>query len=162
MMAPVIFYMFLNSFGTLVLGHEHITTLVFKEKVRIPHHGASKNEVFLSVSSDRKMVFIKSLGKPVDTNLSIPTTSGKLYSFRIVAGKRPHSIVRVMDGEKDSAFKRVFDNKNVTISEGRYSLRLSNRSKAAIKVNSIHLNPRTELYLPKGPAVFINGERFYQ
>ena len=110
MMAPVVFYLFLNSFGTLVIGDHHLSTLIFEEPVVRPHHGMSKNDLYLERSPDGKMLFIKALGKEIDTNLSVPTASGKLYSFRVKTGKIAHSIVRVKDGKKDGLWTWWYEN----------------------------------------------------
>lgn len=162
MMAPVIFYMFLNSFGTLVVGNSFITTLVFKEPVGVVHHGLSKSELFVQRSMDGKMLFLKALGVQVNTNLNVPTKSGKLYSFRIKSGKTPHSIVQVLDGRRDTLYKNSFTKEKIEIEEGKNSLRLTNHRKNLIQVNSIEVSPKERIFLPKGPSIFINNERFYQ
>ena len=162
MMAPVIFFMFLNSFGTLVIGDKNITTLVFEEPVGRVHHGLTKNDVYVEKTPDGKMVFIKSLGREVDTNLSIPTKSGKLYSFRILRDKIPHSIVRIRDGKQDSLFKLAKKSNLVTIEQGENSIKLKNRSNHSIKVNGLNLPSKEVVFLPSGPAVYVNNERFYK
>ncbi len=162
MMAPVIFYLFLNTFGTLVINDNNITTLIFNERVVRPHHGKSKSELYLERSPDGKMLFLKGLGREIDTNLSVPTQSGKLYSFRIKTGKIAHSIVRVMDGKKDSLFKSVYTKDLIEIEEGKYSLRLFNNQNKQISVNQVQIPSKGKIELPKGPAVFVNGERFYK
>ena len=162
MMPPTIFYMFLNAFGTLVIGDMHITTLVFKEPIGKVHTGVSKSQVFIDKSPDRKMLFLKSLGSHIDTNLTVPTKSGKLYSFRLIRGKRPHSLARIEDGLSDKAFKMVFSKNNIFIEEGKYSLKVTNKNKKEILINSMNVEAGQEISLPKGPSVFVDGVRFYK
>lgn len=162
MMAPVVFYLFLNSFGTLVIGDHHLSTLIFEEPVVRPHHGMSKNDLYLERSPDGKMLFIKALGKEIDTNLSVPTASGKLYSFRVKTGKIAHSIVRVKDGKKDELYKSVLVKDSIEIEEGKYSLRLFNNRDKEIAVNMVRIPAKGRIELPKGPAVYVNGRRFFR
>jgi len=162
MMAPVIFFLFLNSFGTLVIGDHHLTTLIFDEPVVRAHHGMSKSDLYLERSPDGKMLFIKALGKKIDTNLSVPTVSGKLYSFRVKTGRIAHSIVRIKDGKKDTLFKTVFVKNSIEIEEGKHSLRLFNNRAKKITVNMMGIPSKGKIELPKGPAVYVNGRRFYK
>jgi hypothetical protein len=162
MTAPTVFFMFLNMFGTLVLGDRHITTLVFEERITRPHTGVSKKELFMQKSQDGKILYLKTLGTPIDTNLSVTTASGKLYTFRIISGIGPHSIVRIKDGRKDSLYKLVKKYQGIDIEEGNYSLKVTNNSKFNKTINGITLASGSMKYLPKGPSLFIDKVRVYK
>ena len=162
MTAPVIFYMFLNVFAPLVINDHFLTTLIFDEPVIRPHTGASASNIYLEISPDSKMIFIKAKGKELNTNLNVPTKSGKLYSFLIRSGKLPHSIVQVKDGKMDNTFKDVKKSRGVMIQESTSIARVLNQSKFSVMINSISLPPNARLELPKGAPVYINGKRIHR
>ena len=162
MSIPVIFYMFLNSFAPLVLNDQFLTTLIFNEEIVSPHTGASSSEIYLKKSPNSKMLFIKSKGKALKTNLTVPTVSGKLYSFFIITGDLPHSIVQVRDGKKGKAFRDVKISQNVIIQESSSMAQVQNISKKIISINFRKLSPGHSLQLPKGAPVFINNKRTYR
>jgi type IV secretory pathway VirB9-like protein len=166
MTPPVIFYMFLNIFAPLIINDQFVTTLVFNESVQMPHTGVSNNKIFLQLSPDSKMLFIKSLGLQVETNLNVIGSSGYLYSFLVKSGDRPHTLVQVKDGVNESrsqrSFKRVKNSQGVRVEESRYVARVINKSKNKIQVNSRNLNINEKLYLTKGAPIFISGKRVYR
>lgn len=162
MTAPVVFFMFLNAFAPVVVNDDYITTLVFQEPIVKPHTGASKHKLKIEKSKNSKMLFIKSVGRSVRTNLSVMGRSGKLYSFLIVTGDRPHSMVIIQDGKKDKAFKDVKNLRGVIIQEGANTARVLNESKEKITVNSIEVVRGARIELPKGAPVFINNKRVHR
>lgn len=162
MTAPVIFYMFLNAFAPVVIGDNFLTTIRFDEALERPHTGLSKSELFLELSPDRKAIFIKSLGTKVITNLNVPTQSGKLYSFLIITGERPHSFVQIKDGKQDKSFKDVYTSSEVIIQEGVYSARVINKTRKIIQINSIEIPSLARYDLPKGAPIFLNNERVHR
>ena len=166
MTPPVIFYMFLNIFAPLIINDQFVTTLVFNESVQMPHTGVSNNKIFLQLSPDSKMLFIKSLGLKVETNLNVIGSSGYLYSFLVKSGDRPHTLVQIKDGVNEAknkrSFKRAKNSRGVSIEESRYITRVVNKSKNKIRVNSRNLNINEKLYLTKGAPIFINAKRVYK
>lgn len=162
MSVPVIFYMFLNSFAPVVVHDNFLTTLVFSEPVIRVHTGASASEIYIEKSPDSKMLFIKSKGKALDTNLNVPTRSGKLYSFLIKVGKKPHSIVHVKDGKSEGAFKDIKNLRGVIIQEGSYITKVINNRKEIVTANSIEIYPKGSFEFPKGAPIFLNQERVHR
>jgi hypothetical protein len=162
MSAPVVFYMFLNAFAPLIIHDQFLTTLIFDEEVVRPHTGASKHQIYLKKSPNSKMIFLKSKGVKLKTNLTVPTKSGKLYSFLIKTGSRPHSIVQVKDGKKGKAFKDVKILRDVVIQESPFMTRVFNNSGSKITINSREVIPGNKLELPKGSPVFLNKLRVYR
>lgn len=162
MSSPAIFYMFLSFFAPLVINDNFLTTLVFDEVIGSAHTGASASEIMIEKSSNGKMLFIKSKGKKLKTNLSVPTKSGKLYSFLIQTGEKPHSIVKVKDGKKGEIFMDVHSSNGVRIQESKKMSRAINESKKTILINFEEVPPRGVLNLPKGPPVYIFNKRVYR
>jgi len=162
MIAPIVFHLFLNSIGNVVLNDNNLTTIVFNEKVERVHTGATAHELYLRTSPNGKMIFIKSKGKDLNTNLSVPTISGKLYMFNIRRGSNPHSLIQVYDGQLDNSYKEVFTKNKVEIQEGNHTLKIFNKGKKPVKINYQTLSPSGVLTLPKGPTVYVNDKRFYK
>lgn len=162
MIAPVVFYLFLNSIGNVALNDNNLTTIVFNEKIESPHSGASRNELFLKVSPNKKMIFLKSKGVDVDTNLSVPTESGKLYMFHLRKEKESHSLIQVEDGQLDTVFKLILSKDSIKIYEGDHTVKVVNHAKNSRKINYRIIKPQESIYLPKGPSVYVDGERFYK
>ena len=163
MTIPTIFFMFFNCYSNLILGDQFITTLVFDEPVGRVHHGLSNAEIFLDKSPDGKMIFLKSLGKDIETNLTVPTRDGKkFYTFYIRRGVKPHGTVFVKDGHIENSFKRVSLKNGIEIEEGKYSVKITNKRKIVTLVNGVSVKPRSSIFASKGPSIFVNKERFYK
>lgn len=162
MSAPIIFYMFLNAFAPLVISDQYLTTIVFDEPVSLAHTGATNSELYLKKSPDSKMIFIKTKGKRIKTNLNVPTKSGKLYSFLLVSGEQPHSIVQIKDGKKDTDFKIVKKTSYITIEEGKHTVRVLNNSSEEQLINFRKVPSNSKVELPKGSPVFFNEKRIFR
>lgn len=162
MTAPVIFFMFLNSFAPLVISDNFLTTLIFDEEVVRPHSGATKSELYIQKSPDSKMLFIKSNGKKIKTNLTVPTKSGKLYSFLILRGERPHSIVQIKDGKKEQVSRDIKKVEGLLIQEGNTISKIENNSRSKKRVNFTWVEVGSYLELPKGAPIFIGDKRVYR
>lgn len=162
MSAPVILYMFLNAFAPVVVSDSFITTLVFDEAITSPHTGASAAEIYLKLGPNKKMLFIKSKGRKLETNLNVPTKSGKLYSFLIKKGENPHSIIKVKDGKKDELFKSIKYVEGIEILESSQVAKIENLSNKPVQINSILVNPKERYELPKGAPIFLNGKRVHR
>jgi len=165
MSAPIIFYMFLNSFAPIVVSDYFMTTLIFEERIIDFHSGMDSREFFVKKSKNPNRIhtlFLKAKGVSLNTNLSVTTESGKLYSFLIKTGDKPHSIIQIKDGKKTNLLKDVKNIKGVIIQEGAAYAQLLNGSKKSIMVNSQMVNPGARFELPKGPPIYIDGKRQYK
>lgn len=162
MTAPIILYMFLNSFAPVVINHNFITTLIFNEEVTLPHTGATKSELYLKKGADGKVLFLQAKNESIETNLNIMTKSGKLYSFLIKYGDHPNSIVNVRDGKKDEFLKDVKKTSKYLIQESNQYAVVSNLTGKRITVNTINVAPKGRLEVPKNAAIFINNMRVWR
>ena len=162
MSAPVIFYMFLNAIAPLVIADNVITTLIFDSTVTGVYSGASGGELFIKKSSDAKKIFLKGKGLPLKTNMNIETSSGELYAFLIIRGENPHSIIQIRNGKKSERVKIVKKSKDYLIEEGEQFLRVVNKRKGYLTVNTVKYPPQAIVELPKGPSLFINSKRVYK
>lgn len=162
MTAPVVFWMFLNSIAPVVISTGFLTTLRFNEAVHMPHTGGSKGELFIKVSPDRKMIFLRSNVKNIKTNLSVPTVSGKLYSFLLKTGTSPHSVISVKDGKNEKLFRQISITSGVQIDDGDFITRVTNKRNVPMLLNDFVLGVGEAIQLSKGAPVFIDGLRFYK
>lgn len=162
MSAPVILFMFLNAFAPIVVSDSFITTLVFDEPIVAPHTGASAAEIYVKLGPNKKMLFIKSKGRKLQTNLNVPTKSGKLYSFLIVKDENPHSIVKIKDGKKDELFKSIKSVGKIEILESSQVAKLENHGNSPVEVNSVVIPPKGRYEMPKGAPIFLNGRRVHR
>ena len=163
MSVPTIFFMFLNAFAPLVLNPNHITTLVFDEPVGVWHTALSKKELYIKKSPDGKMLFISPTGININSkSLTVPTKSGKLYSFLLKEGPRPNSIVRIKDGKRGKSYRDIQNLRGVIIQESKMVARVHNTRKQSVVINTMILPSGSKLEIPKGSPLFINGERVYR
>lgn len=162
MSAPVIFYMFLNMFSTVVINDNFLTTLVFDEPVGRFHTGVASSELYISKSADSKMIFIRAKGKKLVTNLNVPTRGGKLYTFLIRTGLKPHSIIQVKDGKKSKLYKEVRKTSSYLIEDSEYTTRFFNKLNRAVSVNTIDLKAKSSYTFSKGSPLFLGEERIYK
>lgn len=162
MTAAVVFYMFLNSFAPIVINDNFLTTIVFDEEIENVHTGANAKQLYLHKDANSKMLFIKSLGSNFETNLTVPTKSGKLYSFLIKTGKKPHSVIQVKDGRKTAISREIVNSNTYNISDSDFITTVKNKTKSYLTINSVNIPPLQSYEVPKGAPIFINNKRVYR
>jgi hypothetical protein len=161
MTAPVIFFMFLNVIAPIIISDDYLTTVIFHEPIHL-YSGASESKLFIKKSKNSKMIFLKSLGQEVKTNLNVVTDSGALYSFLIIKGKKPHSVIQVEDGVRNLLFKQVRNVQGVLIEESKNVIRVTNKTDVSIEVNYITVQRKSSYQFCGGAPIFLNGRRVYR
>jgi type IV secretory pathway VirB9-like protein len=154
--------MFLNVFSTVVINDNYLTTIVFDEPVGRIHSGASGQQLYIKKSPDSKMIFIKSKGKNLLTNLNVPTKGGKLYTFLLRSGSKPHSIIQIKDGKKTSLFKNVVKSRSYLIEDSENTTKITNKSSSKMTINTIELVPGSSYEFPNGSPLFLDDRRIYR
>lgn len=155
------FFLFLNSIASLFLNMSFVTVLTFEHPIDIHSYGSHQTDIYSKVSTDGKTLILKPLTKNIDTNMVV-ITSGGTYNFLLKVENskaKSHKFVAVKNGKHDSFFTKVKETRGYEIFEGEYSIRIKNKLATKLNINDKIIGSKELAHIPKGPPVFINGER---
>jgi hypothetical protein len=156
----VIFYIILGQIATLFLSTNYVTTLSFNSPVESVLSGANDSDLFTYISKDRKTVTLKPLKIGIETNLTILGSGGKNYSFFLSGDQiAPHTFVRIEEGEKDSALKKVLTTEKFEVYEGEKYIFVINKTAQEIVINKKKIASKE--YFSKGIPLIYEGKRIW-
>ena len=155
----MIFYILLNQITTLFLNINLLTTLTFDSEIASYLYGGPTEDVFFSVTNNRRTLAIKPSQKERLSNLLIITRTRKYYFDLKYDGINPHQFIEVKDGVINHAMKELVTTPDYQILEGASSILFINKRDGPVTVNGQKVDKDKTDHFSKGVPIIFEGSR---
>jgi len=128
-------------------------TLKFDHPIEFISMG-NKTKIESQISDNRKILVLKPDDEFKNSNLVVVTSKGD-FQFKKSVSKRSYpSFYSVSLAKKDHHFEKVKSTRDFDLFEGKYSVKIVNKSKDLLSINSI--KTKKDYLACKGSPLFIN------
>lgn len=118
---------------------------------------ASEDAIEVSVSQNKKIVVLKPLKKLDDIPISLVTGKGNFQLRARYETGEYTQLASLSQGKKDASFSKVYESSQFRVLEGESSLKIENKSKNNLRVNSI--SSKSDQMACKGSPLYVGNRR---